>query len=89
MVRNVTDDDLALQSQYRWERERPERSFLTQPLPGGAVRTFTWGQSADQVRRMATYLKAQGWSPARGSRSCTAIAPGGCWPILPFGCPAM
>lgn len=73
-MRSVTDDDLALQSLYRWERERPERVFLTQPLKGGVVREWTWGQAADQVRRMATYLKAQGWEPGTRvailSRNC-------------------
>lgn len=74
MMRSVTDDDLALQSLYRWERERPERIFLTQPLKEGVVREWTWGQAADQVRRMATYLKAQGWEPGARvailSRNC-------------------
>jgi len=63
MMRPVTHEDLALQSFYRWERERAERVFLTQPLAGGAVREWTWGQTGDQVRRMATYLKAQDWEP--------------------------
>ena len=74
MMRPVTEEDLALQSLYRWERERTERIFLTQPLPGGAVKEWTWGQTADQVRRMATYLKAQGWEPGTPvailSRNC-------------------
>jgi len=62
MVRSVSEDDLALQRFYRWERERPERPFLTQPLDG-AVREWTWGQAAGEVRRMASYLKAQDWEP--------------------------
>ena len=37
MMRSVAEDDLALQLLYRWERERPERIFLTQPLAGGAI----------------------------------------------------
>jgi long-chain acyl-CoA synthetase len=73
-MRAVRDEDLALQSLYRWERERAERLFLTQPLAGGTVREWTWGQTADQVRRMATYLKAQGWEPGTPiailSRNC-------------------
>ena len=32
-------------------------------MDGGVVREFTWGQVADQVRRMAAHLKAQGWEP--------------------------
>jgi long-chain acyl-CoA synthetase len=73
-MRSVIGDDLALQSLYRWERERAEHIFLTQPLDGGAVRDWTWGQAADEVRRMATYLKAQGWEPGTKiailSRNC-------------------
>ncbi len=74
MMCPVTNEDLALQSLYRWERERAERVFLTQPLAGGTVREWTWGQTADQVRRMATYLKAQDWEPGTPiailSRNC-------------------
>ena len=74
MLRTVTAEDLALQSLYRWERDRAERVFLTQPLQGGAVREWTWAQTADQVRRMATYLKAQDWPPGTPvailSRNC-------------------
>jgi long-chain acyl-CoA synthetase len=58
--------DLPLQSLYRWERERADQIFLTQPLGGGAVQNISWRESADQVRRMASWLQAQGW-PA-GSR---------------------
>lgn len=61
----VTEDELPLQRIYRWERERPEQIFLTQPW-GGEVRDWTWAQAAHEARRMAAYLKAQGWEP--GSR---------------------
>lgn len=74
MWRPVKDDDLALQSLYRWERERAERVFMTQPLAGGAIREWTWGETANQVRRMASYLQAQAWEPATPiailSRNC-------------------
>jgi long-chain acyl-CoA synthetase len=74
MMLPVTAEDLALQLLYRWERERSERLFMTQPLAGGAVREWTWGQTAGQVRRMATYLKAQDWPPGTPvailSRNC-------------------
>src|ERR1043166_4681029 len=62
---SITPDDLPLQCVYRWERERRDRIFLTQPL-GGAVRHWSWAQAIDESRRMAAYLKAQGWEP--GSR---------------------
>jgi long-chain acyl-CoA synthetase len=73
-MRGVTENDLALQLLYRWERERRDRVFLTQPLKAGGAREWTWGQAADQVRRMATYLKAQNWEPGTPiailSRNC-------------------
>ena len=66
MSGNLSADDLPLQCLYRWERERPEAVFLTQPFGGGQVREWTWAQAAGEVRRMAAYLKAQNWEP--GSR---------------------
>ncbi|MDP3246513.1 MAG: AMP-binding protein [Polaromonas sp.] len=54
---------LALQRLYHWERTAPDRIALSQPMGGGVVRDFTWAQVADQVRRMAAHLKAQGWTP--------------------------
>jgi len=55
-----------LQNFYQWERTQPARITLTQPLGGGVIRDFTWAQVADEARRMASHLKAQGWEP--GSR---------------------
>ncbi|MBL8379779.1 MAG: AMP-binding protein [Burkholderiales bacterium] len=51
---------------YHWERTTPDKVFLTQPAPGGVVRDITWREAGDEVRRIAAWLKAQGW-PA-GSR---------------------
>lgn len=62
----VSPSDLPLQCLYRWERERGNQVYLTQPTGGGAVKDITWGEAADEVRRMASWLQAQGW-PA-GSR---------------------
>ena len=63
---SIKADDLPLQCVYRWERERADRVFLTQPFGGGQVRDWTWAQAVDEARRMAAYLKAQNWEP--GSR---------------------
>jgi long-chain acyl-CoA synthetase len=62
----VSPDDLTLPCFYRWEKERAWQIYLTQPTGGGQVQDITWGESGDQVRRMANWLQAQGW-PA-GSR---------------------
>jgi long-chain acyl-CoA synthetase len=62
----ATQDELPLSRLYCWERERAGHIFLTQPFRGGKVRDWTWKEVADEVRRMAAYLKARGWEP--GSR---------------------
>jgi long-chain acyl-CoA synthetase len=59
----IAADYLALQRLYHWESTAPDRVALTQPMGGGVVQDFTWGQVADQARRMAAHLKAQGWEP--------------------------
>ena len=73
-MRYITEDDLALQSLYRWEQTRPRQVFMTQPLKDGVVREWTWGQAADEIRRIAHYLKAQNWEPGTRvailSRNC-------------------
>ena len=63
---NVLPSDLPLQCLYRWERERGDQIFLTQPMGAGQVQDITWAQAADQARRIASWLKAQGWP--EGSR---------------------
>ena len=62
----VPPASLALQRLYHWETTAPTRVALTQPMGGAAGQDFTWAQVGEQVRRMAAYLKAQGWEP--GSR---------------------
>lgn len=62
----VASGDLPLPCLYRWERERPDAIYLTQPVGAGQVEDITWAQAADQVRRMASWLQAQGWP--QGSR---------------------
>ena len=66
MPGDLSTDELPLQRIYKWERERPETIFLTQPYGGGKLREWTWAQALSEIRRMATWLKAQGWEP--GSR---------------------
>ena len=56
-------ESLALQRLVHWERTAPDRIALSQPMGDGVIQDFTWAQVADQVRRMAAHLKAQGWEP--------------------------
>jgi long-chain acyl-CoA synthetase len=65
-MKSIEPGDLPLQRAYRWEKERADNIFLTQPMGGGVVRDWTWAQAMDEARRVAAWLKAQGWEP--GSR---------------------
>ena len=65
----LQSSDLPLQRFYRWERERADEIFLTQPVGGGAVRDITWREAGDEVRRMARWFQAQGWPQG----SCVAL----------------
>jgi len=60
---DIMQDDLPLECVFRWERERADHLFLTQPFGGGQVRHWTWAQAVGEARRMAAYLKAQTWEP--------------------------
>ncbi len=62
-MKSVQPEMLALQRLYAWEQSAPQRIALTQPMGNGVVQDFTWAQVADQVRRMAAHLAAQGWEP--------------------------
>jgi long-chain acyl-CoA synthetase len=59
----MRQDDLPLECIYRFERERAQEIFLTQPFGGGQVREWTWSQAVAEARCVATYLKAQNWEP--------------------------
>jgi long-chain acyl-CoA synthetase len=65
----VSPQELPLACLYRWERERANHVYLSQPMGQGELLELTWAQAADQVRRMAAWLQAQNW-PAG---SCVAI----------------
>ena len=60
---SVAPELLALERLYHWEKTAPQRVAMTQPMGGGQVKDFTWGEVADQVRRMAAHLRSQGWEP--------------------------
>ncbi|MBL0150668.1 MAG: AMP-binding protein [Ideonella sp.] len=56
-------EKLALQRLYYWEKTAPDRIAFTQPVGGGAVRDYRWGEVVDQARRMAAHLKSVGIAP--------------------------
>lgn len=49
---------LALEHVYRWEKEKPNDIYLTQPMGDGSVKTYTWQQAVSEARTMANYLKS-------------------------------
>jgi long-chain acyl-CoA synthetase len=59
-------DALALQRLYHWERSAPGKRLFVQPVGGGQVREWTWGEALQETRRMAAHLQAMGLPP--GSR---------------------
>ncbi|MBH9553630.1 AMP-binding protein [Inhella gelatinilytica] len=61
MSTTIAPERLALQCLYYWETSHAHHVTLTQPMGNGQVRDFTWGQVADETRRMAQWLKSQGW----------------------------
>ena len=48
------------------EARQPDRLYLTQPLGGGRVVDYTWGQVLGEARRMAAHLQSRGFE--RGAR---------------------
>jgi long-subunit acyl-CoA synthetase (AMP-forming) len=59
----MAEPQLALDDVYHWEKTAPDRLWMTQPLGGGKIETYTWGQAMDQVRRMAAHLKSLNLEP--------------------------
>ncbi|NWG74735.1 MAG: AMP-binding protein [Rubrivivax sp.] len=51
---------LILDHVYDHEAQLRERVFLTQPVGGGRVVDYTWGDVLDQSRRMAAHLRSLG-----------------------------
>jgi long-subunit acyl-CoA synthetase (AMP-forming) len=54
---------LILDYVYDHEAQWRDRVYLTQPLGGGPVRDYTWGQVLDEARRMAAHLRGLGLQP--------------------------
>ena len=54
---------LILDHVYAHEAQRRDQVYLTQPLAGGQVVDYTWGQVVDQARRMAAHLQQRGLEP--------------------------
>ena len=64
---------------YRWEQETPDKVYLRQPK-NLEWREYTWREVADQVRRIASFLKSKNY-PA-GSRIAIWSSNSKDWPIV-------
>jgi long-subunit acyl-CoA synthetase (AMP-forming) len=58
----MTEFQTAHRALVEWAQKQPDRVFLNQPVDG-IVRTYTWGESADAARRMASALQDLGLKP--------------------------
>jgi long-chain acyl-CoA synthetase len=54
---------LLLDYVYEHELAHANAVFLSQPVGSGQVQCYTWAQTMDQARRMATHLKSLGLEP--------------------------
>jgi long-chain acyl-CoA synthetase len=59
----MSDQSLILDHVFSHETQRRDQVYLTQPVGGGRVVDYTWGQVLDQARRMAAHLQQQGLAP--------------------------
>ena len=51
-------DKLLLDAAYEWEKNSPNRVYMTQPLGGGKVVEYTWAETMNEARRMAAHLRS-------------------------------
>lgn len=56
----VSNPQLLLDRALYWESTSPDRVFMTQPHDGGQTTDYTWRETLDQARRMATHLVSLG-----------------------------
>jgi len=59
----MAKNKLILDYVYDHEASQPDKVYLTQPLGQDKVADYTWKQTLDQARRMATYLKSRNFEP--------------------------
>ena len=64
---------------YHWEQETPDRVYLRQPS-ALQWREYTWREVADQVRRIASFLKSKNYPPE--SRIAIWSSNSKDWPVV-------
>ena len=55
----MADDKQILDYIQEHEVNQKDTVFLTQPLGGGKVVDYTWGETVDQARRMAAHRQSR------------------------------
>lgn len=50
--------ELVLEAAYEWERNHPDRVYMTQPTGNGNTVDYTWGETMNEARRMAAHLRS-------------------------------
>jgi len=58
----MSADKNPLEMLFHWAQVKPDKGFLFQPFDG-VWKTYTWAETADQVRRMASALASMGFEP--------------------------
>jgi long-chain acyl-CoA synthetase len=59
----VEKKELVLERVYRWEKELANQVYMTQPMGGGKIRTYTWAEALGEARRMAAHLASFNFPP--------------------------
>lgn len=65
-VTNANNDVITspLAMLYKREQQTPNTHYMTQPLPGGDNRTYTWAQTLQEARKVAAKLKSLNYEPS-------------------------
>jgi long-chain acyl-CoA synthetase len=53
----MANEKLILDFVYDHEKKHPNKVWLTQPIGGGEVKSYTWAEAMGEARRMASHLK--------------------------------
>jgi long-chain acyl-CoA synthetase len=56
-------DKLLLEAAYEWEANTPDKLYMTQPIDGEDPVEYTWSETLNQARRMATHLNSLNLPP--------------------------
>jgi long-chain acyl-CoA synthetase len=55
--------ETVLDAAYSWERDHPQRIYLTQPIGDDKVVQYSWADTLREARKLAAYLRALGLPP--------------------------